>query len=334
MILIIPLDLTELISCLPSPLPTKILLQTPEGIQPQILAIVKAIEDHAQKPIIVYVTGDACYGACDLAVNQADQLQVELIIHIGHTSFNVPSKIPVIYYPIDFPLNYTVLEHAMAELPEHKIYGLATTAQYLQELPTVQKILKQKGLSSVIGRGSARVAQGQILGCDYSSCTSIQHQVDAFLYIGNGVFHPLGIMFSTGRVAYGYDPRGNNIEVLTDYYERFRRKRIANIVSARNARTFGLILSLKPGQIAVNLAEALMTQLQNIGKRAVILVFNEIRSDRLLNMPEIDAFIDLACPRIALDDEEQYERPILTPDELAIALEQKEFDDVYPTPTP
>ena len=91
---------------------------------------------------------------------------------------------------------------------------------------------------------------------------------------------------------------------------------------------------MKPGQKMITTAETLQNQLQNRGKQAIILVFNEVRSDRLLNLPQIDAFIDLACPRIALDDEEQYNRPVLTLDELAIVLKQKEFDDVYPPPTP
>ena len=50
----------------------------------------------------------------------------------------------------------------------------------------------------------------------------------------------------------------------------------------------------------------------------------------MLNYPDLEAFIDTACPRVAIDDQAQYSRPVITPQELEVVLGVKEFNQVYP----
>ncbi|MBO7204879.1 MAG: diphthamide synthesis protein, partial [Candidatus Methanomethylophilaceae archaeon] len=41
----------------------------------------------------------------------------------------------------------------------------------------------------------------------------------------------------------------------------------------------------------------------------------------------VDAYVCTACPRIAMDDALRYDRPMLTPPELEVALGIREWDD-------
>ena len=59
----------------------RVLLQFPEGLKPEGPRIAKIVEKTGALPII---SADPCYGACDVAINEAESLGVDLIVHFGH----------------------------------------------------------------------------------------------------------------------------------------------------------------------------------------------------------------------------------------------------------
>jgi len=60
----------------------RVLLQLPEGLKPEGPRLAKIIQKTGALPII---SADPCYGACDLAINEAESLGVDLIVHFGHS---------------------------------------------------------------------------------------------------------------------------------------------------------------------------------------------------------------------------------------------------------
>ncbi len=56
----------------------------------------------------------------------------------------------------------------------------------------------------------------------------------------------------------------------------------------------------------------------------MVLISNTFDFESLDNMLSIDAFINTACPRIAIDDQERTRKPILSMDELIRLLKMKE----------
>src|SRR6266516_4252586 len=61
-------------------------------------------------------------------------------------------------------------------------------------------------------------------------------------------------------------------------------------------------------------------QLEENGKKAVVLYADEVVPDKLLDFTDIDAFVDTACPRLALDDPERFSKPIVTRDEIMVVI--------------
>ncbi len=55
-------------------------------------------------------------------------------------------------------------------------------------------------------------------------------------------------------------------------------------------------------------------------KTAVLLYTDEVLPEKLMDFTGIDAFVDTACPRLALDDPERFPKPILTRDEIMVAV--------------
>ena len=73
----------------------KVLLQLPDGMRPFAYQLVEALEKTTGAT--VYLSGDSCYGACDIALTQAEQLGTDLIVHYGHTPMVKHPDMPVIY---------------------------------------------------------------------------------------------------------------------------------------------------------------------------------------------------------------------------------------------
>src|SRR5437867_2812643 len=109
-------------------------------------------------------------------------------------------------------------------------------------------------------------------------------------------------------------------KVLDQDRDRIVRQRYAMVDQARRASTFGIIVSTKPGQSNPQIALSILKQVEEAGKKAVILYADEVVPQKLLDFTDIDVFVDTACPRLALDDPERFPKPIITRDEIMVAV--------------
>ena len=66
--------------------------------------------------------------------------------------------------------------------------------------------------------------------------------------------------------------------------------------------------------------------LEKNGKRAILLAIREVTSATLLQFTTIDAYVNTACPRIALQESPFSKRPILTTKEVNVALNVVEWE--------
>lgn len=279
------------------------LLQIPDGLKRKVLKIADELGD-------VLIDCESCYGACDIAINEAKVLGCDEIIHLGHSKL-VESDIPVEYMEIRENFDIKPLLKKL-DIKEKKI-GLVANIQFIDSLKNVKEFLENKGKTVKIGKG--KFNPGQILGCDISSAKEIEKDVDAFLYIGSGHFHPLGLALQTEKPVYSLNLEKNELENLKQLKEKFLRQRYATIAQVKDAKTFGIIVSVKPGQLRLEIAKKIKKKLEGKGKKAYILVFNEIKPEKLEGL-ELDCYINTACPRIAIENRTEFKKPILNVDEI------------------
>lgn len=278
------------------------LLQVPEGLKRKALEIADEIGD-------VLIDCETCYGACDLAIHEAKILGCEKIIHFGHSKL-IDADIPVEYKESREDYNpVPVLEKNFNKIKGNKI-GLVSTLQFLNSLESAKEFLEKKGKTVKIGKG--KIYSGQILGCDISSAKSIENEVDSFLFIGSGKFHPLGLALKTEKPVFVLDVEKNDIYDLDK--QEFLKQKYAAIGLAKDANKFGILVSVKSGQLNLELAKKIKKELEEKGKKAYILVFNEIKPEKLEGL-ELDCYINTACSRIAIEDRTLFKKPILNPDE-------------------
>lgn len=297
-------------------------LQFPEGLKMQAVKIAHAIEEETDATVII--SGDPCFGACDVS-DYKMKGSVDLIVHYGHTPLPLKYEVPTVF--IEAFSNISIkkdLEKCLDELKQFSRIGLVTTTQHLHLLNETKDYLEDNGKEVVLG-SSPSTRKGQVLGCNFSSIKDLD--VEVILFIGSGNFHPLGIKLFSNTPVLALDPYNSEIRNMDEYADRILRIRFARITKARSAKKWGIIVSSKEGQYRMILAKEIKKILEDAKMEAYILLMDNVTPDALLPYMELDAFIVSACPRIAIDDSQMYKKPLLTPQELEIVLNKREWEN-------
>jgi len=293
----------------------RFLLQFPEGLKQEALehAARLSLQGHE-----VFLSAAACYGACDLALDEARHIKARKLIHFGHAEFSrmhVPGlKIEYVpyYAELDWKATSAMLEKAahLLHAAKAKNLSLVFPVQHLNNAERVREHLKEAGFSVATGKGGTHTrAAGQVLGCDGTAAYSgAAHAADAVVYFGGGKFHPTGI--PEGKMVLCADPHLMDAYWITDEIARQQKRKNGALLSASQARTFGILLSTKPGQMNLAGAQLAKKLLEKKGSRAEILVANEFSPLALANFLKFGAYINTACPRIS-DDREAYGKPVV-----------------------
>ena len=295
-------------------------LQFPAGLRTKAVELAREIE--AEAGVTCLVSADPSFGACDIA-----EMPVDLIVHLGHAPMPHLRYNRVFFYDLPGPplTDLAFVDAAEPLLP--KRVGLLTTTQFRAWLPAIREHLERAGHEVAIGEPDKRVAYaGQLLGCDYHTAQVIAKEVDGYLYIGTGEFHPLGVAFLTDKPIIIADPERGSARTLADLKDRILRQRFAAIARAKDALAFGIIVSRKIGQVRMEMAEDLKALGERHGVQATIFLMDLVSPD-FLEGYRVDAWVNTACPRIAIEDVLQYKQPILTPQEFEIVLGERRWED-------
>ena len=305
----------------------RVLLQVPDGLRPLAFQLSRDLEKQTSAQVII--SADPCYGSCDLATSEASVLGADLIVHLGHSGASAATNDKCLFIEARSSLNVaTVVNKVVAELKDERVIGLAAVVQHIDGLQETKKTLERAGKTVLIGRKvGALKYDGQILGCQFGTVESISPNVDAFVVIAGGDFHGLGVRIATGKRTLVCDPFQNQVRDMEEPAKRFLRRRYGAIESFKAIRRTGILIGLKTGQFNPTKAEEMKRILEKRGHECVLLAMREIDPSVLENFSDIEGFVNTGCPRISLDDQERFRRPVLNPEEVMIATGLKRWED-------
>lgn len=304
----------------------RVLLQMPEGLKSEAPRLAKMVEKIGALPL---VSADPCYGACDLGIAEAKCLGIDLIVHFGHARLLKHEEVPTVYVEArsTVPVVETV-EKAIPLLNKYGKIGLATTVQHVQTLDETREILVHAGKTVIVGDAGRVNYSGQVLGCDYSNVRSVASDVEAFLFVGGGRFHALGIALSTSKPTVIADPYENRVYSVTKMAKIVLKQRWACIEVARHAKTFGILIGLKIGQKRLEEALKIKEIAKKNGKDVFLLAIREISPETLREFPSVDAYVNTACPRIALEAPEKFSKPVLNVGEFMVVIGETSWESL------
>ena len=198
-----------------------------------------------------------------------------------------------------------ILEEHQDILKDSVTIGLISTIQHLHHLPGIKTHLEETGKKILVA--------GQVLGCDVENATKIASEVDCFLYVGSGRFHPLKIAVETDKPVYVLNTEAKELAEITGVdVEKLLKKKKGRISRAISAETFGILVSTKTCQMKADSSWKLKEKIESLGKNAFVFAGEEINPDNVLAF-KVDAWVNTACPRIT---EDYFAKPVINPDEL------------------
>ncbi|MEE3242276.1 MAG: diphthamide biosynthesis enzyme Dph2 [Candidatus Thermoplasmatota archaeon] len=303
-------------------------VQVPEGLKPRTHQIVERIRKLTGAKVVLW--GEPTYGACDLADRPLEEIGADALIHMGHLPMPYHSEfyaVPTYFVPVKHT-GKLVLEKKGVKIIKSILprkIGIVTTAQHLHLIEEASSKLEGAGFDTSVTTGGPRLAAaGQLLGCNSSAARKLN--VDGYLYIGTGLFHPLTVALSTGKKVACIDPHSG--EVTEADAKPFLKQRYAAISVAKNAKRWSVLFSSQIGQKRIDLADKVAELLTADGKEVMIIGSIHQSYEQLLGMG-IEATVITACPRLAIEDGPTWPIPLLTVPEVQILLGKRE-PEPYP----
>ncbi len=283
-------------------------LNAPDGLLPKVQETASKIMKRFGIP--AYVLADTTWGSCDLNSNGAKVLEADVLFNIGHTiGLDFIEKNVVMIDAFDDISFEKIAKKSLISL-RGKVISLITDSQHLHQIEPVRKIFEEDGIKVKIGKGKGQLNDGQVFGCEFYPATEIKEEIDANVFLGQSNFHAAGIALATNKPTYVMDPYFNELREITEFAKKLQKKATLTIYKAAEAKTIGIIVGLKEGQLSKTTALKFKREFEKEGMEVQLFALTNITNERLQNIKGIDAFIQVACPRISIDN--HFDKPLLS----------------------
>lgn len=308
---------------------SRVALQMPEGLLIYALIVSDILEQFCQ--VTTVVMGDVSYGACCIDDFTARALDCDFIVHYAHSCL-VPidvTDIKVLYVFVTINIDET---HLLKTLKRNFVKGsrLAVfgTIQFNPTIHSVKAKLEQDGEHPLYLETpqSRPLSKGEVLGC--TSARLDKNMIEGMIYIGDGRFHlESSMIHNPGVPAFRYDPYSRTL--TREYYdqEQMVQVRASAIQNASSAKKIGLILGALGRQGNPRTLDNLESAMQEKGIKVVKIILSEIFPQKLALFDDVDAFVQVACPRLSIDWGYAFNKPLLTPYEAMIMLKKDKMWD-------
>ncbi|KAF1761469.1 hypothetical protein GCK72_009725 [Caenorhabditis remanei] len=297
-------------------------LQFPEGLIMYACVIADILEKYTGSDTVIM--GDVTYGACCVDDYTAKSMGCDLLVHYGHSCL-VPIQntdgIAMLYVFVNIHINLSHLIDCVKDNFQGKRLAVVSTVQFIPSLQTLRANFNNEDSSIRIEIPQCKpLSPGEVLGCTSPRLDAANF--DAIVYLGDGRFHLESIMIHNPTIeAFQYDPYSRKLTRELYDHDLMRKNRMGSIEVAKRCKKFGLIQGTLGRQGNLKVVEELEEQLKRKGKQFLRVLLSEIFPEKLAMFPEVDCWVQVACPRLSIDWGTQFPNPLLYPFELAVALD-------------
>ena len=287
--------------------PSSVSLNGPEGILAQVQRTAVRVTEKFGIP--AFVIADATWGSCDVNESGARTLGAGVHFNIGHT-ISMGSLGDTVMVDAYDDVPFDSVAEKCAKMLKSGTVAVVTDSQHLHQIGRVVEILQGAGIRAMVGAGRGQLNDGQVFGCEFYPARDLQDAAESYVFLGQSNFHAAGVALSTGKPTYVLDPYFNEVREVSEFAASLRKKATLAVYKAAEARRFGIIIGLKEGQLSKAVGLKFKRELESLGRKVELFALTDITNERLLNIRDVDAFIQVACPRISTDN--KFDMPVLS----------------------
>ncbi|GAB4855290.1 hypothetical protein Ancab_023910 [Ancistrocladus abbreviatus] len=306
----------------------RVALQFPEGLLMYSLVLSDIFKSFACADDC-FVLGDVTYGACCVDDLSAAALGADLLIHYGHSCL-VPidsTVVPCLYVFVEIKIDVgRLINTTLINKFDGKNLVLAGTIQFGSAIRAAKSELEKKGFRVLIPQAKP-LSAGEVLGCtapvvSKSSFGDLDVNDVVLIFVADGRFHLEAFMIANPQIkAFRYDPYLGKLFLEEYDHKGMKNVRMNAILKAREAKNWGIVLGTLGRQGNPRILDRLGKKMREKGLSWTVVLMSEISPARIaLFEDSIDAWIQIACPRLSIDWGEAFAKPLLNPFEAEIAL--------------
>jgi len=167
-----------------------------------------------------------------------------------------------------------------------KNIAIAYSIQYQNQAREIKSLLKSHNITSLT----------QVLGC---SKPNFPKNTEAILLLSDGKFHAIALSFETKLPVFLFE--NNKLsEIPKEDINDLEKKQKVAYLKFLQADKVGILISTKPGQ--QNLKKALSLKKKLKEKQSYLFISNNINTSEFENFPEIQSWVNTACPRMDMNN--------------------------------
>ncbi|KAF2309394.1 hypothetical protein GH714_001898 [Hevea brasiliensis] len=196
--------------------------------------------------------------------------------------------------------------------------------------------LEKLGLSALIPQ-SKPFSAGELLGCTAPRISS-KSVIGSFsdmvvVFVADGRFHLEAFMIANPEISvFRNDPYLGKLFLEEYDHQGMKETRKRAIGRAREAKSWGIVLGTLGRQGNPRILDRLEKKMREKHFSYAVVLMSEISPTRIaLFEQSMDAWIQIACPRLSIDWGEAFEKPLLTPlkQRLLLGIYQEDTIDSF-----
>ncbi|EQC34865.1 diphthamide biosynthesis protein 2 [Saprolegnia diclina VS20] len=337
-----------------------IALQFPDALLPDAQKVQSLLKDALRGHELnrLFVLGDTSYGSCCVDEVAAQHLKADVVVHYGRACLSPTSTLPVIYVfgnapceinqvcdgleatlrNLEAPTRVVVMyEPCYAYLAASITSALAARHTATSFVCSVMRTMYIPGAPTTDNEATTTTIGGMTVPM---AATELFSASTTLLYIGKETSHLTNILLRCGETpCFSFNPTTQEARREGGGINRTLNRRYFLVQRAKEAQIIGILMGTLGVAKYLDVVHTMQDLIAKSGRKSYTFVVGKINVPKLSNFAEIDLFVLVACPENSLFDSTDYFKPIITPYELQLALDddaewtaqyKSDFEEVLP----
>jgi diphthamide biosynthesis protein 2 len=300
-----------------------------EGLEKEI----NALSVEAQGPengkkderrIRLYILADTSYGSCCVDEIAAEHVDADVVVHYGRSCLSPTARLPVIYVftsrPLHTPDVVQTFEETFPEKDEKII--LMADITYNLHVADVGKALLDKGYRNILVPEVIHDPSSIIPNRKVEKSIDVKDY--SLFHISDPPAALLLTLSSRVREMFIYpttSPSTSPPSIIKANTALQLRRRYALLTSLSTCPIFGILINTLSVKNYLQTVTSLTSLISSAGKKSYIFVVGKVNAAKIANFNEIGGWVVVGCWESSLIESTEFYRPIITPFELELALQ-------------
>ncbi|KAI0390839.1 diphthamide biosynthesis protein-like protein [Xylariaceae sp. FL0594] len=287
----------------------------------------------------LYILADTSYSSCCVDEIAAEHVDADSVVHYGRACLSPTARLPVLHIFTKQDLDYDAVVDAFSnEFPDKGVKAVVMADVMFQDhVAPVCEFLKERGYTSVFATDIIRDPSSTIPNRSVASIEPITAGLHDYDLHDFHLFHisspPTSLLLSlssrlsslriypTPSSPYSTSP---HIAADPSTTPSMLRRRYGLVLRLATASIIGILVNTLSVKNYMSTISSLREQIAAAGKKSYTIVVGKLNAAKLANFAEVDGWVVVGCWESGLVDQEGLYRPVITPFELALALQGDE----------